>query len=103
MSDSIDPLVQIRLSDLLSLKAAVGSVARPLHREETPLPKPTEPAPSRSMPEYLNTRDAAAFLGISTKCLEAWRSKGEGPPFTHVGRAVRYPIAQLRAWIASKP
>jgi hypothetical protein len=50
----------------------------------------------------LTTREAAAFLGLSPKTLEAWRLKqGEGPVFLRYGsRAVRYLVEDLRRWRA---
>lgn len=102
MSESVDPLVQIRLSDLLSLQAAAGVQRRAMPAEIVTRSSAT-PLVAASPAEYLSTREAAAILGVSTKCLEAWRSKGEGPPFSHVGRAVRYPTAALHAWVAATP
>ena len=43
------------------------------------------------MTKLLDTREAAAFLGLSATCLEHWRGLRKGPPFVRVGpRAVRY-------------
>src|SRR4051794_24853413 len=95
-SDSTDPMVQIRLSDLMKLRAAAGQeAANDTRRKSEPVSVVTA-APSAA--EYLTTREAAAVLGVSTKCLESWRSRGEGPQFTQLGRAVRYHSGQLRAW-----
>ena len=49
--------------------------------------------------EYLDTREAAEFLGLSTQQLELWRGQGGGPAFHRVGRAVRYSVADLRAFM----
>lgn len=103
MPDSIDPLVQIRLSDLLTLQAAVGVQRQSAPATSLPGSTTRTPLVASSIAEYLSTREAAAVLGVSTKCLEAWRSRGEGPPFSHVGRAVRYPNAALHAWVTSNP
>jgi len=40
---------------------------------------------------------AATFLGVSVRTLQAWRIRGGGPAFLKLGRAVRY---QRRALIA---
>jgi predicted DNA-binding transcriptional regulator AlpA len=45
--------------------------------------------------EYLNTKDAAALLGISRKGLEGLRARGAGPPYIRIGSAVRYRTADL--------
>jgi Helix-turn-helix domain len=39
---------------------------------------------------------AANFLGISVRTLQAWRVRGGGPPYVKIGRTVRY---QRRALI----
>ena len=49
--------------------------------------------------EYLDTREAAEFLGLSTQQLELWRGQGGGPAFHRVGRAVRYSVADLRTFM----
>lgn len=49
--------------------------------------------------EYLDTREAAEFLGLSTQQLELWRGQGGGPAFHRVGRAVRYSVADLRGFM----
>jgi predicted DNA-binding transcriptional regulator AlpA len=59
---------------------------------------------SHTDPEALmQERDAAAFLGFSRRALEAWRSRGGGPPFVRVSaRAVRYRRRDLIAWAESR-
>ncbi len=56
-------------------------------------------------PELLNTREAATYLGLSAISLTKLRSQGSRdnclPPIPYVrlgGRAVRYRIADLRAY-----
>ena len=41
-------------------------------------------------PEYLNTKQAAKYLQVSTQWLEIGRVKGYGPKFIKFGRMVRY-------------
>jgi hypothetical protein len=38
----------------------------------------------------LNENQAAEFLGVSVRTLQAWRVRGGGPPYVKIGRAVRY-------------
>jgi len=33
---------------------------------------------------------AAIFLGVSVRTLQAWRVRGGGPPYIKIGRVVRY-------------
>ncbi len=48
---------------------------------------------------YLLSKDAAAYLGLKTATLRAWRAKRIGPPYLRVAQTVVvYPLAELRAW-----
>jgi predicted DNA-binding transcriptional regulator AlpA len=50
-------------------------------------------------PALLTPKDAAAFLQLSAKTLEKWRSKGIGPKFRRMGhRTVRYSQDDLASW-----
>jgi predicted DNA-binding transcriptional regulator AlpA len=50
-------------------------------------------------PALLTPKDAAAFLQLSEKTLEKWRSKGTGPKFRRMGhRTVRYSQDDLLNW-----
>ncbi len=51
------------------------------------------------LPEMLSEDEAARFLGVSVRTLQAWRVSGEGPAFAKLGRAVRYSRTKLFAWI----
>lgn len=46
-------------------------------------------------PDYV----ACELLKISEKTLANWRSSGEGPPFTKVGKRVLYPSDLLEQWL----
>lgn len=50
--------------------------------------------------ELLNTREAARTLGIRPRTLEHWRSIGAGPPYSRIGRAVRYRRTALERFIS---
>ena len=50
--------------------------------------------------EYLNTRQAAQYLGLSKQQLELWRAKGGGPLYTKLARIVRYKRSDLDAFMA---
>ena len=51
------------------------------------------------MPTLLKQQAAAALLGLSERTLERWRGTGGGPPYTTVGRGVRYVEADLVQWV----
>jgi hypothetical protein len=47
---------------------------------------------------YLNTAQAAHYLGVSVRHLERLRAKRTGPPWRRHGHTVHYHIDDLRAW-----
>ena len=51
---------------------------------------------------YLNTREAAAWLSLSPRTLDRYRVSGEGPVFHRFGGRVRYLIADLEAWASAR-
>jgi excisionase family DNA binding protein len=50
----------------------------------------------------LRTREAAALLGLQPTTLEAWRTRGGGPSFLKLGKAVRYRTSDLEKFIESR-
>jgi len=48
---------------------------------------------------YLDTREAAAHLGLSTRTLDRYRVSGDGPVFLKFGGRVRYLREDLDAWV----
>jgi hypothetical protein len=54
------------------------------------------PVPTLDADASWDESQAAIFLGISVRTLQAWRVKGGGPPYVKIGRSVRY---QRRALI----
>lgn len=56
--------------------------------------------PATFDPDFLLSETQASDLtGLSTRTLQAWRVRGEGPRFVKVGRAVRYRRRDVVAWI----
>ena len=47
---------------------------------------------------FLNTAQAAFYIGLSRRTLEKMRLTGDGPRFCKHGRYVRYHINDLDAW-----
>ncbi len=43
----------------------------------------------------LNENQAAEFLGVSVRTLQAWRVRGGGPRYVKIGRSVRYQRREL--------
>ena len=52
--------------------------------------------------EYMGTREAAAFLGLSPRTLDRYRVIGEGPAFYKSGTRIRYARADLEDWAAAR-
>ena len=40
--------------------------------------------------DWINEAETAAAIGVSVRTLRQWRRKGEGPPYAHFGRAIKY-------------
>ena len=47
---------------------------------------------------FLNTDQAAHYVGLSRRTLEKMRTAGDGPRFRKHGRYVRYHIDDLNDW-----
>lgn len=60
------------------------------------------PTASHSPARRLDTeREAAAYLNVSPRTLQAWRLRGGGPAFVKLGNAVRYDRTALDRFIES--
>lgn len=83
-------------ADIAELEERLAEIdATPANDVAAPAPaSPPERAPAPAA-EYLDTREAAALLGVSVKTLEGLRRRGGGPPFVRVGKVVRYRRAEL--------
>lgn len=49
-------------------------------------------------PQYLSPPQAARYLGLTERCLAAWRNAGTGPAFVRLGGftgRVRYSVAEI--------
>ena len=50
----------------------------------------------------MNELVTAKQLDVTTKCLQAWRSRGEGPKFVKVGRLVKYRMSDILEYINNR-
>lgn len=52
---------------------------------------------------YLTPREVAALTGFAVSTLAHWRVQGKGqgtgPPYVRVRGRIRYPVAELDAWM----
>lgn len=44
--------------------------------------------------------EEAARLNLSKRTLQAWRVRGDGPPYHKLGALVRYDPAQVDEWLS---
>ena len=44
----------------------------------------------------------AKRLRCEVKTLQAWRTRGGGPPFVKIGRLVRYKAEDVDAWVEAR-
>jgi len=51
---------------------------------------------------FLDSDQAAEYLGLKRTTLEAWRTRGSGPRFVKLGRLVKYRRSDLDAFIESR-
>jgi predicted DNA-binding transcriptional regulator AlpA len=53
---------------------------------------------------FMNTREAATFLGFNKNVLEQWRSNQtpNTPPFVKIGGSVRYSREDLAKWLKDR-
>ncbi len=54
------------------------------------------------MKRLLRTEEAAEYLALEPGTLENWRYRSEGPPVVRLGKAVRYDLKDLDAWIEAQ-
>jgi len=52
--------------------------------------------------QLMDSDEAAEYLGLKRTTLEAWRCKGGGPLYLKLGRAVKYRLADLDAFIEER-
>ena len=52
--------------------------------------------------DYLSTRRAAAFLGLSPRTLDRYRGTEDGPAYHRFGQRILYHRADLEAWAAAR-
>ena len=51
----------------------------------------------------LTEREAADFLGVTARCLQAWRYRGGGPKFVRISsRCIRYRKSDLVEWVEER-
>lgn len=93
------------------IRARTGAMPRFL--TAAPLPPPEPPArlradrsedqpPRGGNPVFMDTREAAALVGLSPRTLDTYRCTGAGPSYYRLGGSVRYRETDLAAWDAGR-
>ena len=60
---------------------------------------PPPPSPDSLIPDMVTTQELAELIGVPVATLNNWRSIGRGPRSFRLGRAVKYLVADVAAWI----
>jgi predicted DNA-binding transcriptional regulator AlpA len=53
-------------------------------------------------PRWIREKEASQIIGIALQTLRNWRHQRVGPPYSKVGRAVRYRLDELIDFMESK-
>ena len=51
---------------------------------------------------YMTTREVAAYVGLSHRTLESYRSRGGGPPYYDLEGVVRYLLSDVIEWASKR-
>ena len=62
----------------------------------------SNPKTNQTANQFLTRKQAAEFLCLQKCTLESWAVKGGGPAFVKFGRAVRYRISDLEAYVTKQ-
>ena len=74
---------------------------RSTQKQSETLPLQRQSSDNEQLKDFLiTTKEAARYLGITPRYLEARRLRGGGPPFVKLGsKAVRYRISDVTKWV----
>lgn len=65
--------------------------------------KGTSMQQGRVLAPLLTEAEAAAYLSLTKRALQAWRYQGRGPHFVKISaRAVRYRLEDLQEWVGDR-
>ena len=48
---------------------------------------------------WMRPKEAASYIDVQEQTLAKWRCLSQGPPYTKVGRSVRYSRQRLDEWL----
>ena len=50
---------------------------------------------------YIDTKQVAQLLGLSISTIKRLRKRSSGPPYSRVGKQIRYFVPDVRNWMIS--
>lgn len=53
--------------------------------------------------QFLTAKETAAYIRVAPRTLRRWRQRGTGPRFVRAGRAYRYAVDDVAAWLGVRP
>lgn len=56
----------------------------------------------KTAPQLISAEEAADRLGMTRNALDVLRSRGGGPTYVKIGKAVRYDLADLARWVEAQ-
>jgi excisionase family DNA binding protein len=59
-------------------------------------------APPAALERLLSIEELSEYLGVPVKTLYDWRLSGKGPCAVHVGRQLRYFVADVHGWLTAQ-
>ena len=103
-------VLEIASGDVETLRSFVEAAARlvwGLEQAEQagapiidPVPHESRSTHASATVQCVNETGAASLLALSKSTLSVWRQRGIGPQWARFGRAIRYRIADLEAFVA---
>lgn len=49
--------------------------------------------------KLIDENQLAELTGLAVRTLQAWRYRGDGPPYMKLGSAVRYRLSDVEEWL----
>jgi hypothetical protein len=53
-------------------------------------------------PRWITEAECARMLGMAPRALEGHRYRGTAPPFTRIGKLIRYEVAAVTQWLRAR-
>jgi len=60
------------------------------------------PAAAKPLPDWVDTKELASWLHLSSQTFRKWRLTGGGPPYAKFGNRVLYKRMDVESWLAER-